>query len=60
MMHNFWAVADLAEYYASSDRPLDERQRLARRYLDDLQARFRNDRHLAQIVKRIERKLRAS
>src|SRR5262249_13061674 len=25
---NFWAVADLAEYYASSDRPAAERRRL--------------------------------
>jgi membrane-bound metal-dependent hydrolase YbcI (DUF457 family) len=54
---DFWAVADLAEYYAACDRPLDERRRLAQQYLDELHLIFPGSSDLADVSLRVERKL---
>ncbi|HEY7172902.1 MAG TPA: metal-dependent hydrolase [Vicinamibacterales bacterium] len=54
---NFWAVADLAEYYAACDRPLDERRRLAQQYLGELHRFFPGSADLADVSSRVEQKL---
>jgi membrane-bound metal-dependent hydrolase YbcI (DUF457 family) len=54
---NFWAVADLAEYYAACNRPLDERRRLAQQYLDELHRFFPGSADIADVASRVERKL---
>jgi len=52
---NFWALADLAEHYASSDRP--ERRRLARQRVDELRRRFPRHPSLHVVLDGIEREL---
>lgn len=54
---NFWALADLAEYYASSDRPLAERRRLAQLYASELRDRFPRHGALHSVLDGIEREL---
>jgi hypothetical protein len=54
---NFWAAVDIAEYYANSDRPLDERRRLVQPYLAALRTRFVSYRELPAILDRIDRRL---
>ena len=54
---NFWAAVDIAEYYANSNRPLDERRRLAEPYLSALRSRFVSYRELPAILDRIDRRL---
>jgi membrane-bound metal-dependent hydrolase YbcI (DUF457 family) len=54
---NFWAVADLAEYYAACHRPPEERRRLAQQYLDELQRFFPGSADIADVSTRVERKL---
>jgi membrane-bound metal-dependent hydrolase YbcI (DUF457 family) len=56
----FWAVADLALFYASSDEPVAERRRLAAPYLSWLQTEFVGHPALPQILERVERKLEAT
>jgi hypothetical protein len=55
----FWAVADLALFYASSDAPVAERRRLAAPYLSRLQTEFAGHPALPHILERVERKLEA-
>jgi hypothetical protein len=55
--NNFWALADLAEYYASSDRPLVERRRLSQIYAAELRDRFGQHRSLPGVLTGIEREL---
>ncbi len=55
---NFWALADLAEYYAASDRPAAERRRLVQTYVDQLRDRFGHHRALPGVLAGIERRLR--
>jgi hypothetical protein len=52
---NFWALADLAEHYAASDRP--ERRRLARLRADELKQRFPRHPRLHDVLEGIEREL---
>ncbi len=54
---NFWAAVDIAEYYANSARPADERRRLAEPYLSALRSRFVSYRELPAILDRIDRRL---
>jgi hypothetical protein len=53
----FWAVAGMADLYASSDRPLDERQRQVAPYLARLRQDFAGHPALPRVLARIERKL---
>jgi len=53
----FWAVADLALFYASSDEPVAERRRLAAPYLSRLRSDFARHPALPEILTRVERKL---
>jgi heme exporter protein D len=53
----FWAVADLALFYASSDEPVTERRRLAAPYLSRLRSEFAGHPALSQILERVDRKL---
>ena len=53
----FWAVAGLADLYASSDRPLDERRRLAAPYVARLRQDFARHPALLRVLARIERQL---
>ena len=53
----FWAVAGLADLHASSDRPLDERQRLAAPYLARLRQDFAGHPAFTRVLARIERNL---
>jgi membrane-bound metal-dependent hydrolase YbcI (DUF457 family) len=55
----FWAVADLALFYASSDEPVAERRRLTAPYLRRLQTEFAGHPALPQILERVERRLTA-
>jgi hypothetical protein len=55
----FWAVADLAFFYASSGEPVAERRRLAAPYLSRLRSEFAGHPALPQILERVERKLEA-
>jgi len=55
----FWAVADLALFYASSDQPVAERRRLAAPYLSRLRTEFAGHSALPQILERVERRLTA-
>jgi hypothetical protein len=54
---NFWAVADLAALYASSDGPLEERRRKAEHWLLVLRERFPIDPALPGLVARVQRRL---
>ena len=55
----FWAVADLALFYASSDEPVAVRRRLAAPYLSRLQTEFPGHPALSEMLTRVERKLAA-
>lgn len=55
----FWAVADLALFYASSDAPEAERRRLAAPYLSRLRSEFAGHPALPEILARVQRKLTA-
>jgi membrane-bound metal-dependent hydrolase YbcI (DUF457 family) len=57
---SFWTVADLAGFYASSDLPAEERERLVAPYLARLQRDFRHNRHLPRVLARIARHLAAA
>jgi membrane-bound metal-dependent hydrolase YbcI (DUF457 family) len=54
---NFWAVADLAEFYASLPRPAEERCRLVEPLVNELRLRFRLHPRVDEILARVERKL---
>ena len=54
---NFWAAVDLVEHFASCDRPLAERRRLAQPYLEELRSAFATHRDLPAILSRIDKKL---
>jgi membrane-bound metal-dependent hydrolase YbcI (DUF457 family) len=56
---NFWAVADLAEFYAARDAPPDDRRRLTQLYTDELRRRFPRHEHLHDVLARVDRKLNA-
>lgn len=55
----FWAVADLALFYASSDGPVSERRRLTAPYLSRLRSEFPRHPALPEMLSRVERKLAA-
>jgi membrane-bound metal-dependent hydrolase YbcI (DUF457 family) len=54
---NFWALADLAEYYASRARPASERRAITQPYVDELRRDFSDHRALAEVLGRVDRKL---
>ena len=54
---NYWALIQLALFYASSDEPLDERRRRAAPYLQRLKEEFADMESLPRYLQRIERKL---
>jgi hypothetical protein len=54
---NFWALADLAECYASSDRPAAERRRLAESRVAELRSRFPRHPSLHNVLVGVEREL---
>jgi membrane-bound metal-dependent hydrolase YbcI (DUF457 family) len=56
----FWAVADLALFYASSGEPVTERRWLAAPYVTQLRSEFAGHPALPEILTRVERKLRGS
>lgn len=56
----FWAVADLALFYASSEAPVAERRRLAAPYLRRLRSEFAGHAALPEVLARVERKLAVS
>ena len=55
----FWAVADLALFYASSGKPAAERRRLTAPYASQLRAEFAGHPALSETLTRVERKLMA-
>jgi len=55
----FWAVADLALFYASSAEPVGQRRRLVAPYLNRLRSEFAGHPDLPEILARVERKLAA-
>jgi membrane-bound metal-dependent hydrolase YbcI (DUF457 family) len=57
---NFWAVADLAEFYAARDVPAVERRRLTQPYTDELRRRFPRHERLSDVLGRVDRKLEAA
>jgi len=57
---NFWALADLAEFYAARDAPAAERRRLAQPYTEELRRRFPRHERLAEVLARVDRKLAAA
>jgi hypothetical protein len=56
----FWAVADLALFYASSNEPAGERRRMVAPYLNRLRAEFAGHPALPQVLARVERQLAAT
>jgi hypothetical protein len=56
----FWAVADLALFYASSDEPVAQRRRLVAPYLTRLRSEFAGHSALPQVLARVERQLAAT
>lgn len=54
---NFWAMADLATLYASSDAPVEERRRKAEHWLLVLRERFPDNPELSRLVARVQRRL---
>ena len=56
---NFWAVADLAEFYATRTAPAADRRRLAQPYTEELRQRFPRHEALTDVLARVERKLDA-
>jgi membrane-bound metal-dependent hydrolase YbcI (DUF457 family) len=57
---NFWAVADLVEFYAACDAPVAERRRLVQPYADELRRRFSHDQRLANVLARVDRELQSA
>jgi membrane-bound metal-dependent hydrolase YbcI (DUF457 family) len=55
----FWAVADLALFYASSHAPAAERRRQAAPYVTRLRSEFAGYVELPQVLARLDRKLAA-
>jgi membrane-bound metal-dependent hydrolase YbcI (DUF457 family) len=53
----FWALADLADLYASLDVPTEERERLLAEPLAKLRTAFATDPALPKVLARLERKL---
>ncbi len=53
----FWAVADLAAFYASSEEPLDVRRRRAAPYLGRLTSEFTNEPALPRYLAKLQRRL---
>ena len=53
----FWLVADLAAFYAGTDRSLEERRRLVEPLLARLKDEFRDEPGLPEALWRIERRL---
>jgi hypothetical protein len=54
---SFWALADLADFYAASSRPLVDRRRLAGPLLAEIKARFPTHPRCREVVRRIEGRL---
>jgi membrane-bound metal-dependent hydrolase YbcI (DUF457 family) len=54
---NFWAVADLAEFYAGRSSPAAERRRATQPYADELRTRFPAHERLPEVLARVDRKL---
>jgi membrane-bound metal-dependent hydrolase YbcI (DUF457 family) len=54
---NFWAVADLAEFYASTEGAAAERRRQVQPYVDELRRKFPRYSQLEPVLARIDRKL---
>jgi hypothetical protein len=52
---NFWAIADLAEYYSAHAPSAAERRRLAAPYVEQLQRRFHDNQALPRVLDRVER-----
>lgn len=52
---NFWALADLAEYYAAHASSSAERRRRAAPYVEQLRLRFPDDQALPSVLDRVER-----
>lgn len=57
---NFWAVADLAEFYAARNVPAAERRRSSQPYTDELRTRFPGHERLPEVLARVDRKLAAA
>ena len=55
----FWAVADLALFYASSSQPAAERRRLTEPYLARLITDFATHQELPTVMAKVEQKLKA-
>jgi membrane-bound metal-dependent hydrolase YbcI (DUF457 family) len=55
---NFWAVADLAEFYAAGPAPSAERRRRVQPYADELRERFPRHERLADVLARVDRRLK--
>jgi len=53
----FWAIADLAVFYASSEESLDVRRVRAAPYLSRLTSEFANEKALPQVLAKLERRL---
>ncbi len=53
----FWATADLAVFYASSDEPVEQRRRHAAPYVEKLHADFSAHAHLNDVLAKIDRRL---
>ena len=53
----FWAIADLAAFYASSDKPATRRRRQAIPYIRMLRARFPTHKALERTLDKLHRKL---
>jgi membrane-bound metal-dependent hydrolase YbcI (DUF457 family) len=51
---HFWALVDLAELYATTDRPASERRAQLEPYLDRLRTEFAGDPHLPRVLAAIE------
>jgi membrane-bound metal-dependent hydrolase YbcI (DUF457 family) len=56
----FWLVADLAAFYAATDRPLEERRRLVDPLVARLVGEFRDEPGLPEALARIDRRLHAT
>ena len=55
----FWLLADLAAFYAGSERPLAERRRLVDPLVTRLREEFSDEEELPEVLARIERRLAA-
>jgi hypothetical protein len=54
---SFWTLADLADFYAASSRPLVERRRLVSPLLAEIEARFPTHPRRREVVRRVEGRL---